>query len=124
MKIKAMLLATALVLASVITAMALAQPNTTDAAGGMNDNGRIRARTVALKCVNTGSQQDVAKTPWITNTTGKTLPKGHKVYWKSSDGDQGVIELDNALKSGDSVKGLGHPGQSYTCTASTPMSIF
>ncbi|PYS51805.1 MAG: hypothetical protein DMF68_03120 [Acidobacteria bacterium] len=90
----------------------------------MNNNSKIRVRTVALKCVNTGSQQDVAKTPWITNTTHQTLPKGHKINWNSSDGDKGVIELDSALKPGDSVKGLGNPGQSYTCTASTPMSIF
>ena len=58
-----------------------------------------------------------AKTPWITNTTHQTLPKGHKINWNSSDGDKGVIELDSALKPGDSVKGLGNPGQSYTCTA-------
>ena len=124
MKIKAMLLATVLMLASVMTAAALVLPNSADASSVMNDNGKIRVRTVALQCANPGGQQDVSKTPWVTNTTGKTLPKGHKIYWNSSDGDKGVIELDSALKPGDSAKGLGHPGQNYTCTASTPMSLF
>ena len=124
MKIKAMVLATVLMLGSVITVAALVLPNAADSTGMVNNNSRIRVRMAALQCTNDGSQQDVAKTPFITNSTSKTLPKGHKIYWKSSDGDSGVIQLDAALAPGKTVEGLGHPGQSYTCTASTPMSLF
>ena len=74
---------------------------------------------VAMTCKNPGSHQDVAKTPDITNSTGKLLKKGAKVNWTSSDGDKGTITLDKDLAAGASVRGLGSAGQSYTCQAWT-----
>lgn len=55
---------------------------------------------VKLECKNPGSHQDVAKTPWVKNTTAKTMPKGHKINWKASDGDKGVITLTKDLPAG------------------------
>jgi hypothetical protein len=121
MKIKTMVLATVLVLGSVITGLAVVLPGSANAASMGNDN-RDAIRTVGtiqLQCDNGGGQQDVAKTPFVTNTTGKTLPKGKKLFWHSTDGDKGVIQLEKALKPGETAIGHGHPGQNYQCTATT-----
>ena len=121
MKIKTMALATILMLGSVITGVALVLPNAAPATNAGNDNRAIMKSvgTIQLQCDNGGGQQDVAKTPFVTNSTGKTLPKGRKLYWQSSDGDKGVIQLDKALKPGEIAIGRGRPGQSYQCTATT-----
>src|SRR5437763_6930612 len=124
MKIKAMVLATVLILGSVITSVALVLPGATNAMGGGNNNKVARIPMAPLQCSNPGGQQDVAKEPVITNTTSKTLPKGQKIYWKSSDSDKGTLTLDAPLAPGKSVIDRGHAGpQSYTCTASTPLSL-
>jgi hypothetical protein len=124
MKIKAMLLATMLILGSVITGVALVLPNAAATLGGGNNNKITRIPMTQLQCSNPGGQQDVAKEPVITNTTSKTLPKGQKIYWKSSDSDKGTLTLDAPLAPGKSVIDRGHAGpQSYTCTASTPLSL-
>ena len=121
MKIKTMALATILMLGSVITGVALVLPSAAPTTSAGNDNRAIMRSvgTIQLQCDNGGGQQDVAKTPFVTNSTGKTLPKGRKLYWQSSDGDKGVIQLDKALKPGATAIGRGRPGQSYQCTATT-----
>jgi hypothetical protein len=124
MKMKAMLLATVLILGSVITSVALVLPGATNAMGGGNNNKVVRIPMAPLQCSNPGGQQDVAKEPVITNTTSKTLPKGQKIFWKSSDGDKGSVTLDAPLAPGKTVVDRGHAGpQSYTCTASTAISL-
>lgn len=127
MKIKTMVLATILMLGSVMTGMALIKPGAASATSTTNykasDDKVKRLPMLQLQCSNSGGQQDVAKTPFVTNSTGKTLPKGKKLFWQSSDGDKGVIELDAPLAPGKSAIGRGRPGQNYTCTASTAVSL-
>lgn len=121
MKIKTMALATILMLGFVVTGLALVSPDAAHATGMGNDNRNIvkSIGTTQLQCANGGGQQDVAKTPFVTNSTGKTLPKGHRLYWQASDGDKGVIQLDAPLKPGETAVGRGRPGQNYQCTATT-----
>lgn len=123
MKIKAMLLATVLMLGSVVTGVALVLPGATNSMGGGSYNKVARLPMTPLQCSNPGGQQDVAKEPVITNTTSKTLPKGQKIYWKSSDSDKGTITLDAPLAPGKTVIDRGHAGQNYTCTASTAIGL-
>jgi hypothetical protein len=124
MKIKAIALATILTLGSALSVMALVRPQTgptsKSAQGPISTRPRPVRPMLTLQCKNPGSHQDVGKTPNITNTTNQTLAKGRDIYWKSSDGDKGVIELDAPLAPGQSISGLGAAGQSYNCTASTP----
>lgn len=77
------------------------------------------AQKVSLGCKNPGSHQDVAKTPSVTNSTGKLIKKGAKINWSASDGDKGVLTLDKDLAAGGSVQVLGTAGQNYTCQAWT-----
>ncbi|MFN0111062.1 MAG: hypothetical protein ACKVZH_19550 [Blastocatellia bacterium] len=77
------------------------------------------AQKVSLGCKNPGSHQDVAKTPSVSNTTGKVLKKGTKLNWSASDGDKGVITLANDLAAGGSVQAMGSAGNGYTCQAWT-----
>jgi hypothetical protein len=72
---------------------------------------------IILKCRNYGGQQDVAKNPDIINTTRQTIPAGKTLYWKSSDGDSGSVQLDHALAPNGKVGVYGKAGQSYTCSA-------
>ena len=78
-----------------------------------------------LECKNPGSHQSIAVTPWVKNTTGKTIPTGHKIYWwvtyGGSGGGSGVITLEKNLPPGQEVMGLlvGNHGNNYTCTAYT-----
>jgi hypothetical protein len=74
--------------------------------------------SIALGCANGGSHQDVAKTPILKNTTAAAIGKGRTLYWKSSDSDYGSVKLEADLAPGATVQGLGHPGNSYTCTSS------
>ena len=74
---------------------------------------------VNLKCYNPGSSQDVLKTPYIKNTTGKIIKAGSKISWRSSDGDQGSITLTKDLPPNQEVQGSGQAGGTYTCTAWT-----
>lgn len=120
MKSKTMALATILMLGLVVTGVALVSPSNAHATSLGNDNQNIlKVSTIQLQCDNGGGQQDVAKTPFVTNNTGKTLPKGKKLFWHSTDGDKGVIQLDKALKPGETAVGRGRPGQNYQCTATT-----
>lgn len=74
---------------------------------------------VSLGCKNPGSHQDVAKTPSITNTTGKILKKGAKLSWSATDGDKGVVTLQNDLAPNASVQAMGSAGNGYSCQAWT-----
>lgn len=74
---------------------------------------------VNLGCKNPGSHQDVGKNPTITNTTGKTIKKGAKVNWTSTDNDKGVITLDKDMAPNGTIQALGNAGQNYTCQAWT-----
>ena len=73
---------------------------------------------IKLACSNPGSQQDVAKTPILKNTTGATIPKGYSVSWSSSDRDGGTIKLAADLPVNAEIRGQGKPGQAYSCTSS------
>ena len=97
MKFRTMLLTAALTLGSLTAVPGLANPST----GSSPQDGPISPvvnpkvmPTVALQCRNYGGQQDVSKNPDIINSTRKTIPSGKTLYWKSSDGDSGVIQLD------------------------------
>lgn len=74
-----------------------------------------RCKKVPLTCANPGSHQDVAKTPIVTNSTGKYIASTVKVYWKATDGDSGVIQGPFAINQ--SKTGLGSPGNGYQCEA-------
>lgn len=63
------------------------------AQNGMSSRKPGRDAGIILKCRNYGGQQDVAKNPYIVNSTQKTLPSGKTLYWKSSDGDSGSVVL-------------------------------
>lgn len=74
--------------------------------------------SVAVGCANSGGSQDVAKTPYLKNDTGKTIPAGKTVFWKASDGDSGSIKLAADLPAGGSIKLQGKkPGNVYSCSA-------
>lgn len=77
------------------------------------------AQKVMLGCENPGTHQDVAKLPTVTNTTGQTLRRGTKLNWWASDGDRGVITLQNDLAPNSSITALGTAEQGYTCQAWT-----
>ena len=70
-----------------------------------------------LECRNPGSHQDVAKTPIIKNTSGKTIPAGEKMSWSSSDGDYRQIDVQQNLAPDMEIQGLGSAGNSYSCAA-------
>ena len=72
---------------------------------------------VPLQCQNPGSQQDVAKTPVIKNTTGATIPKSHLIRWATNSGDKGEIHLEADLAPGATVIGQGGAGNGYQCSA-------
>lgn len=74
-----------------------------------------RYRKVFLSCENPGSHQDVAKTPLITNTTGKPIPSTTKVHWNASDGDFGYIQGPFSIN--ESKSALGQAGNAYQCQA-------
>jgi hypothetical protein len=127
MKIRTMLLAATLTLGSLTAVMGLANTSTE---GSQQNKGGIstvptgggtstptRRISVPLQCRNYGGQQDVSKNPDIINSTGKTIPSGKTLYWKSTDGDNGSVVLDKALAPGGKVGVNGKAGQSYTCTA-------
>jgi|GEM_PF-1805486 len=126
MKIRTMLLAATLTLGSLTAVTGLANPTTEglqQGNGGMSTGpvagGMSTRKIVSLQCKNYGGQQDVSKNPDIINSTGKTIPAGKKLYWKSTDGDSGSVVLDKALAPGGKVGVNGTAGQSYTCTAWT-----
>lgn len=74
---------------------------------------------VSITCKNPGSTQDVAKTPWLTNSTAAKIPAGKTVFFKASDGDSGSLKLTADLLPGGSVKLQGaKAGQVYTCSGS------
>ena len=77
----------------------------------------LKMRPVQLDCANPGGHQDVAKTPMVTNNTGKPIKKGTRLTWTASDGDKGQMILDSDLATGARVEMRGHPGQNYTCQA-------
>jgi hypothetical protein len=84
---------------------------------GVAGQGPASQGWVALGCSNPGSQQDIAKTPVIKNTTAAPIPRGKSLTWKSSDGDTGSVTLAQDLAPGDSISGAGKPAPAYTCTA-------
>lgn len=77
-----------------------------------------RPTLVLLACKNPGSQQDVAKTPVLKNTTGTTIPKGYTIGWSASDGDSGFVKLDADLAPNAEIRGMGKAGNAYTCGSS------
>jgi hypothetical protein len=70
-------------------------------------------RRVYLSCQNPGSHQDVAKTPIIKNNTRSPISANTKIYWNSSDGDNGYIY--GPLAVNESKTALGNPGNGYNC---------
>lgn len=74
-----------------------------------------RYRKVFLTCENPGSHQDIAKTPIVTNSTGKPITSTTKVYWNSSDGDHGTIQGPFSINQ--SKTGFGQAGNGYHCQA-------
>jgi len=73
--------------------------------------------SIPVGCVNSGGSQDVLKTPSIKNDTGKTIPAGKTISWKSSDGDHGTVKLSADLAPGASLKVQGtKPGNAYSCS--------
>ena len=74
--------------------------------------------SIPVSCVNSGSSQEIAKTPSLKNDTGKTIPAGKTISWKASDGDYGSLKLAADLPAGGTVKLQGKkPGNVYTCSA-------
>jgi len=74
--------------------------------------------SISVSCMNSGSSQDVAKTPYLKNETGKTIPAGKTISWKASDGDSGSVKLAADLAPGATVKLQGtKPGNVYSCSA-------
>ena len=78
----------------------------------------VLGTTIPLTCSNSGSHQDVAKTPILKNTSGATLHAGQTLSWKSSDGDKGSVKLAADLAPNATIQGIGNPGNAFTCTAS------
>lgn len=77
---------------------------------------------VVLVCLPWGGFQFMQKIVEIKNTTTKTMPTGHKIYWNASDGDKGEITLAKNLPAGEETTGFGTTRASkfgYTCTAYT-----
>ena len=72
---------------------------------------------VDMDCKNPGSPQDAAKTPFLINNTGVTIPKGQILSWESTTNEKGTVKLDADLKPGESVVGHGGAGNFYTCKA-------
>lgn len=72
---------------------------------------------ISLGCKNPGTQQDVAKTPVIINTTDQMIGAGVTLYWSATDGDKGALTLQSSLTPKASAKAAGAAGNSYSCTA-------
>ena len=103
---------------SIITILTMASALLLPAAAQINPDRRVlKMKPVQLDCANPGGHQDVAKTPFVTNNTGKTIKKGTRITWTASDGDKGQMILDSDLAAGARVEMRGHPGQNYSCQA-------
>lgn len=75
--------------------------------------------SVSLECSGSGASDVKHRGHSIKNTTGKIVPKGTKVNWRSSDKGSGSVTLAADLKPSETVDVI-EPGQTngYTCTAS------
>ena len=103
---------------STLSVLAIASALLLTAAAQINPDGRVlKIKQVKIDCANPGGQQDVAKTPFVTNNTSQAIKKGTRLVWASSDGDKGQMILTSDLAPGARVEMRGHPGQNYSCEA-------
>ena len=115
MRVRTMLIVGLFTLGSLGAAATLAHPSAVEAQGISAH--RTRPVKLTLQCRNYGGQQDVSKDPDIINNSKQTIPSGKMLYWQSTDGDGGSVQLDHALAPGGKVGVNGKAGQSYSCSA-------
>jgi len=115
----------AVVVGSVVFAsMAMAEPPKIGPIGTIGPIGPAAGnlgqlvQSIPLACSGSGASDVVHRHHSIKNTTGKTILKGTKLHWDSSDKGHGDVALSANLAAGDSVD-VGEPGQTngYSCTA-------
>ncbi len=71
-----------------------------------------------LACQRALVSSDVIREMSLTNNTGAAVPQGTKVYWKTSDNEEGQIVLRSQLANGSSIKVQDNRGEyQYTCQA-------
>jgi len=82
-------------------------------------SGGIVIAVTNLKCTAGSGSQDVSKSLYVLNTSGKTIPANTSVQFTTSDGEKDYRSFGNAIAPGKQfVINTNQPkAGAYTCTA-------